>query len=919
MDFKYVGQLRAWTQKVLPVVYDDSLSYMELLAKITQKLNILIANNNIIPETIRQIVLEYLQGPDFEGILTEVIADFILNVKYPPNGLTPAVGDGTKDDTAAIQGCLDYATSKGGMCVYFPSGKYLTKTLTIPSNVSITGFDRYTTKLVMAAGATSPMINGTAGVADIGIYNITLDANAGVQVNDVTLLELKCNNALISNVIFTDAYQSVNYVGTGGHLQMDNIIFDSAVTKHMAITGDVVAEVTNAVVNSLSLVAGECLLEIDASGGYYEFTSKATTPVGVIINGDDNSVVCGMENATSNVQDNGLRNNYIVRGVEQHKYLTGAYNIVVGGSYGLQINGAKSENIGMNDAKIVAGDASLGVNGTYTENYGGQHTVTGVGEKETFTQQKTTEADMIFLNPTKPLKYGEVKELNDFFKFIDMQDKSGNAYKVLVQTDLTYALSTGDLIDVKYPGHNLTGIAGDGVTDDAAAFEAIVAYAKANDVGILVPSGVTMLLGSDVNAAEVYYFVSRGKITGDGVLNLGGYATNPSKTEVPPLVIDVLSANKLKLTGIKNGSVRIMNAASLLLYADGLYPATASLAYSSFILGNIANFTVQAINNGWVNENVFIGGRFSTFLFDGDYECNSNTFYKPFLEGCTLTFNVGRYNQMYDCRLEGACTITFADNTHDNIIERSWYSSGPYGIGPISTAANITLVDTGYNNVIANKLSLLSSDAVIFEVNASNKAFNSDYMYIDDDGLIHPTRAFETLGETEPIELSKMPMVIMGDTDVTNFRITATFYDADMNQIEADSNPGFAYSGVAWSAVNNNYASTVNQGNFSTYFSAYSYTGSTETPKYVKFKFTLGSLTTPFRDFKVVCRHANNAPTGCNAITPVRTHGTKVPTQGNWVLGDIIWNDNPTETVAWVCTASGAPGTWMAFNASPLG
>lgn len=34
-----IGQFRFWCQKVLPAVYDDSLSYYELLAKVIEKLN----------------------------------------------------------------------------------------------------------------------------------------------------------------------------------------------------------------------------------------------------------------------------------------------------------------------------------------------------------------------------------------------------------------------------------------------------------------------------------------------------------------------------------------------------------------------------------------------------------------------------------------------------------------------------------------------------------------------------------------------------------------------------------------------------------------------------------------------------------------------------------------------------------------
>lgn len=43
---KEVKPLRYWVQKVLPLVYDDSLSYYELLDKVVHKLNEVVASND---------------------------------------------------------------------------------------------------------------------------------------------------------------------------------------------------------------------------------------------------------------------------------------------------------------------------------------------------------------------------------------------------------------------------------------------------------------------------------------------------------------------------------------------------------------------------------------------------------------------------------------------------------------------------------------------------------------------------------------------------------------------------------------------------------------------------------------------------------------------------------------------------------
>ena len=44
--------------------------------------------------------------------------------------------------------------------------------------------------------------------------------------------------------------------------------------------------------------------------------------------------------------------------------------------------------------------------------------------------------------------------------------------------------------------------------------------------------------------------------------------------------------------------------------------------------------------------------------------------------------------------------------------------------------------------------------------------------------------------------------------------------------------------------------------------------------------------------------------------------GGSEPESGNYVIGDVVWNDTPTPNgyMGWVCTKSGTPGTWKAFG-----
>ena len=63
--YKEQGLFRFWTQHVLPTVYDDSLSYYELLCKVVNYLNDVIANNDIMQENIGMLAIAYNNLQDY--------------------------------------------------------------------------------------------------------------------------------------------------------------------------------------------------------------------------------------------------------------------------------------------------------------------------------------------------------------------------------------------------------------------------------------------------------------------------------------------------------------------------------------------------------------------------------------------------------------------------------------------------------------------------------------------------------------------------------------------------------------------------------------------------------------------------------------------------------------------------------------
>lgn len=58
---KTIGTFRFWCQKVLPAVYDDSLSYYELLCKVIEYLNNVIVELNVHSDAITELQELYAQ------------------------------------------------------------------------------------------------------------------------------------------------------------------------------------------------------------------------------------------------------------------------------------------------------------------------------------------------------------------------------------------------------------------------------------------------------------------------------------------------------------------------------------------------------------------------------------------------------------------------------------------------------------------------------------------------------------------------------------------------------------------------------------------------------------------------------------------------------------------------------------------
>ena len=130
--FKPISKFRFWCQKVLPLVYDESLSYEELLCKVVDYLNNVIEDVNSIPDYIREYVSEEALKEVFSELLDEL------------RGQIAPVNEGTKTTASADREQGDLVWLNGKLVIItrdiLAGTEYIEKT----STVGITGNYIYT-------------------------------------------------------------------------------------------------------------------------------------------------------------------------------------------------------------------------------------------------------------------------------------------------------------------------------------------------------------------------------------------------------------------------------------------------------------------------------------------------------------------------------------------------------------------------------------------------------------------------------------------------------------------------------------------------------------------------------------------------------------------------------------------------------
>lgn len=476
-SFTEVKPLFYWVQHILPLVYDDSLSYMELLGKVTKTLNELVENNSLLPDYVMKLIKEYISSGKIEKVLAEVLANYMLNVKFPPKGLTPAVGDGSADDTEAIQGCINYAFQNGGMAVYFPSGAYLTQPLTLNEKVTLFGQDRYTTRIVMKGGATKPLFTGT--VDEMSLTGLGFDGNMDIQVNNVNLFTITVNSAIITNCLLTDGYDLLN-ITVNNELQLDNILFRHAVENALVVGGAGYVQGDNLIFKSLSTLIGKNYIVLNTNKSILEEVKCfGAAPNGVLIGGNSNVVNMWCEACQTPYVDNGANNTIHVYGASEDEKFTGDVTQYIGGFLNQTVVATK-KLVSRNVIDTAGGTRQESTTGNKTETVNGNDTETvGGDKKETVSGSKSVIVTLSLDENIGTNKISVIKGTNTE-TITGLSTENANGGKVLVSTDYNENVTNKNVTAAKVE-ETLTGnktVTAANITETVAGYKTV----KAGDI-----------------------------------------------------------------------------------------------------------------------------------------------------------------------------------------------------------------------------------------------------------------------------------------------------------------------------------------------------------------------------------------------------------------------------------------------------
>lgn len=372
-------------------------------------------------------------------------ASGVVNVKIPPDELTPATGDGSANDTAAIQGCIDYVHNKGYGVVFFPAGKYLVNDLTLYDDIGIVGMGRYTTTLTAGGGSANWILGGPA--SHVSICQIGLNGNMSNQVDNIDGISLTGDDFLFEGLLIEQCYEGINLTMQHGPVQATDILMDRLGLSGVTLIGGHDAAFKDLWINNISSTTGQYAIECQAyDSSFTNVHINSVIPVGFVCGADSCVFEGWITGVTTPSSITGNNNNIRILAVENHEVWDSEH----------------TENV----PKKTLTATDLEIN----------------SERATIEGAVATIQSTDFIeNSENPMTYRTPIKINRRFSYVPMKDSTAE-YKVLVGSDMKE-----DFQNVKD-----YGAVGDGITNDWQSITNALAAADSNGT-VFFPPGIYLV------------------------------------------------------------------------------------------------------------------------------------------------------------------------------------------------------------------------------------------------------------------------------------------------------------------------------------------------------------------------------------------------------------------------------------------
>ena len=331
------------------------------------------------------------------------------------------------------------------------------------------------------------------------------------------------------------------------------------------------------------------------------------------------------------------------------------------------------------------------------------------------------------------------------------------------------------------------GAYGDGTHNDTTAIQACADYALAH--GLAFHMSPKNYLTDTVTIQNLRTIKIEGQIKlSSASASLNVYSDiNGTR---PNIFINQVTVGDIVMKGLNSAIVQIEDANRLLLIADNT-EGHGFIGYTTFILGFIRHLIIEDDGSGqkWVNENLFIGGRYLSVTIGGNnssFPHENNLFLEPMCEHTTWNFNYCSGNRVVKARLEGTVTVNFAESAVANTIEQDYGSTLQSYYNPSHMLPdNITVNDQsgGQNYVITNKNLLIDKKIVTL-----NKFFNPNSVTVQGEYL-KPSRN-TNIWTSQIVELPNKVFALWLEMDNSNLDFRIRCYDSNkqlLNTVPATS------------------------------------------------------------------------------------------------------------------------------------